>query len=829
MPGLMMLARRRRAALCLVVALITVATLPVVRRLRIDPDVLNLLPQSGSAVRAFRTYLSAFGSFDRVYVVFEVPDGQAIDDFAPLVDRYAEALRREREIVRVDTQLFDPGKDWSYVFDHVFMLLGPDATTAAVSRLTAGDMRDELARARDRLRLPSTAMKELVRQDPFDYLGLLREHLSAANAFVRIDPTAEGYVSSDGRARLIIATPTQPPFDLGYSRRVKAIFDRAAETIRAEAARDPELGDASSVRIRFAGGYHLALETERMMRREAFFNLAGSLGGILVLLIVVFRSPWLFLVGALPMAVGGLLAAAVVGLNNPNLSGAAAGASALLFGLGIDGLVLLYARYLEERPTSATAAEAVGRLGGSSASMLLGMFTSAATFLALTLVEFPSLRELGRIIGLGMLFGGVATFFLVPALLPATVKPRRPFRAPWLPAFIARRRRGVLWAAGLATVGLAAVAPTLRLDLSLDRLRPQTPQLEFEREIVHRFGLPEDLIVVLSEGSNLEALLSTNERLVEEVGRSAKGLSVFSAAQGLPTADSQARVADVLARSGVSAGDLGKRVTAAADAAGFRPDAFAPFLERVPRFLDPSSRLSFDGYRQHGLGELLSPYIARTSGGFAMAAYVHPRSPADVELMRSVVNRVGGPLRLTGMPVVNQEMAAGLVPQFLIGLGIGAVAVFALMWVAFRNVRLTALALLPTVLGLIWGAGILALLGVVVDLFSLFGVLAFIGIGVDFGIHLVHRFASEGDLTEALARIAPVNLVAAGIAILGCGTLITSSYPPLRSLGFVSVVTLITCVSAALLVLPATLTTAGAVSRPAGGGDGSPARTNTPA
>ncbi len=97
---------------------------------------------------------------------------------------------------------------------------------------------------------------------------------------------------------------------------------------------------------------------------------------------------------------------------------------------------------------------------------------------------------------------------------------------------------------------------------------------------------------------------------------------MFSAAQGLPTAASQARVAVVIARSGLSPADLRNRVTAAAEAAGFRPDAFAPFLERMPRLLDPSSRVTFEGYQQHGLGELLSPYIARTPGGFAMAAYV---------------------------------------------------------------------------------------------------------------------------------------------------------------------------------------------------------------
>jgi uncharacterized protein len=805
MPGVLQLARRRRVALCAAIAVVTLATFPVVSRLRVDPDVLNLLPQSGPAVRAFRTYLSVFGSFDRVYVVFEVPDGESIEDRSSLVDRYAALLRREPEIARVDTQLFDPGKDWSYVFDHVFMLLGPEATAGALKRLRTDNMGDELSRARERLRLPSPAIKELVRQDPFNYLGLLRERLSAANAFVRIDPTAEGYVSKDGRARLVIATPVRPPFDLAFSRRVKAVLDRTAEAVRAEASRNADLGDAATVRISYAGGYHLALETERLMRREAFFNLVGSLAGILVLLLLVFRSTWLFLAGALPMIVGGLLAAAVIGFSHPNLSGAAAGASALLFGLGIDGLVLLYARYLEERPISGSAEEAVGRLGGSATSMMLGMFTSAATFLALTLVEFPSLKELGRIIGLGMIFGGIATFLLVPALLPASVKPRRPLRLPWLPAFVARRRRAILWAAGIATVVLGAATPWLRLDLSLDRLRPHTAQLEFEREIVRRFGLPEDLVVILSEGRDLEALLSTNERLVAEVAGSGGGLSVFSAAQGLPTAASQASVADAITRSGLSAADLRARVANAADAAGFRPDAFAPFLERTPHLLDSSSQVTFEGYQQHGLGDLLSPYIARTPGGFAMAAYVHPRTPADVELMRSIVDRVGAPLRLTGMPVVNRELAEGLVPQFLIGVAIGGVAVFVLMWFTFRNLRLTALALLPTILGIIWGAGLLALLGAVVDLFSLFGVLAFIGIGVDFGIHLVHRYASEGDLTEALARIAPVNLVAAGIAILGCGTLITSSYPPLQSLGVVSVATLATCVVGSLLVLPATL------------------------
>ncbi len=200
MPGLMQLARRRRVALAAVVAVVTLATLPVVSRLRIDPDVLNLLPQSGPAVRAFRTYLSVFGSFDRVYVVFEAPEGEAIDDYAPaggpLRGTPAARAGHRPEWTRSCSILARTG---AYVFDHVFMLLGPDATAGALARRhRRRHARRAAPGARERLRLPSSAVKELVRQDPFNYLGLLRERLSAANAFARIDPAAEGTCRKTG-------------------------------------------------------------------------------------------------------------------------------------------------------------------------------------------------------------------------------------------------------------------------------------------------------------------------------------------------------------------------------------------------------------------------------------------------------------------------------------------------------------------------------------------------------------------------------------------------------------------------------------------------------
>ena len=81
----------------------------------------------------------------------------------------------------------------------------------------------------------------------------------------------------------------------------------------------------------------------------------------------------------------------------------------------------------------------------------------------------------------------------------------------------------------------------------------------------------------------------------------------------------------------------------------------------------------------------------------------------------------------------------------------------------------------------------------------------FVGIGVDYGIHLVHRFQERGDARRTVAELAPVILVAAAITLLGYGTLLDSTYPPLRSIGVVSAVSVVTLAAASVFVLPALL------------------------
>jgi predicted exporter len=801
--------RRHRTLVAVATIALVLASLGGMQRLTFDTDVLSLLPRDGRVIPAFRSFLASFGSLDQLYIVFSAPAGQSIADYDDEVDAWIDALRRAPEIARVDSGTVDTSRDFEWLADRQLLLLGDPALRRALARFSEAGMTPAIADRRSLLAVPSPGIAQLVRQDPLGLFDLMREQLGGSQAGLNIGITEGGYLTSDGRRRLVIAQPKRPPYDAEFSR---ALFSRLEAIRTAIAARphEAEPGDdtRAAVTVEFAGGHRIAIETEALVRRESISNTVGSLALILPLLFLVFRSPWLVAVGSLPSAISLLLVLGVLGVAGATLSAAATASAAMLFGLGVDGVVLLYVAYTRALDQGLAPDAAIDGLTGSSYSMLLGMWTTAATFYGLVFVDFPSLEQLGRLIGHSMVLCGLLTLVLVPATLPRT-RGRRPARSltmPGLAAWVQRHRVPILAGAALVTLALGLAATRLRINPTLDRLKSVSPAAALQEQLAPMFGLPGEVYVVLDEGPDLQARLSSNERVMSALAGRFPGLSRQPATALLPSQATQSRRAAIVAASGLSTAGVAAALTRAAGDTGFRPDSFDPFRARVPRLLDGSARLTFDAYHAHGLGDLLDRFIVKTPHGWLIASYIFPSSDAQAAAIGETIREVEPNATLTGLPLVNRELAERFLPQFVRGLAIGTIIVVAIVVWAFRDWWLSVLALLPTAIGLVWAAGLLALAGTELDLFALFAVVTFVGIGVDYGIHLVQRYRERGEAAPAIEELAPVILVAAAITVLGYGTLITSSYPPLRSIGIVSAVSVAALSIASVVVLPALLT-----------------------
>src|SRR5262249_10207488 len=192
------------------------------------------LPRPGRVVPGFQEFLRRFGSLDYLYVVFDAPADHTIDEYDDEIASFVEKLKKLPELERVDAGPFDAGRDFAYLGDRELLLLSPARLQEALSRFDAARMPAELQAQRELLTLPSPQIAQMVRQDPLGLFQLLRDQMQGAAAASSIDPTRHGYVTKDGRSRLVLVKPTRPPFDDEFTRQLFARLDTFTRELDAQ-------------------------------------------------------------------------------------------------------------------------------------------------------------------------------------------------------------------------------------------------------------------------------------------------------------------------------------------------------------------------------------------------------------------------------------------------------------------------------------------------------------------------------------------------------------------------------------------------------------------
>jgi predicted RND superfamily exporter protein len=72
------------------------------------------------------------------------------------------------------------------------------------------------------------------------------------------------------------------------------------------------------------------------------------------------------------------------------------------------------------------------------------------------------------------------------------------------------------------------------------------------------------------------------------------------------------------------------------------------------------------------------------------------------------------------------------------------VVVFFLLWADFKKPGHALMAMIPLALGVFWMVGLMNMTGIQLSMMSVMGLPLIIGIGIDDGVHIMHRWRSEG-------------------------------------------------------------------------------------
>lgn len=352
-------------------------------------------------------------------------------------------------------------------------------------------------------------------------------------------------VADDGTAALLVV-----PLDT-----LSDVNEQAERATELRAIANEDLPDGLAALLTGPEGF--AVDVAAVFEGADFTLLLTTVIVVAVLLLITYRSPWLWLVPLVVVgtadSLAGIVARRVAELAGITLDASVTGIlSVLVFGAGTNYALLLIARYRDELRQFEDRREAMARaLRGAGPAIIASGGTVALSLLTLIFAQLTGNRALGIACATGIV---IAMLFALTVLPAALVLFGRGLFWPVVPRYGTESitQRGVWFRLGTsvakhpAIVAIAGTAILGALALGVTQVQVGLSQTERFRSVPEAVVGQEIIADAFSAGSGSPAIIIANADYADEVAERAAGVVGVDTATVGETNDEITRIDVVL-------------------------------------------------------------------------------------------------------------------------------------------------------------------------------------------------------------------------------------------------------------------------------------------
>ncbi|HUD74248.1 MAG TPA: MMPL family transporter, partial [Terracidiphilus sp.] len=400
----------------------------------------------------------------------------------------------------------------------------------------------------------------------------------------------------------------------------------------------------------------------------------------------------------------------------------------------------------------------------------------------------------------------IHTLLTVPALMQLWNRHIRPF-APasitfrFLPAlargslnFVGRHARWVVAVGASLFLLSVLMLPAIKMGGSFAVMGDAgSPAVVAQNLLSAKFGIEGSPTLLLIAG-NEEDVLRRSENLtagLDSYRQSGALKSVFSPTQLIPSQEAQRQRAASLASIDLSAS--ARALEDALSENGLRTEPYRPYLEQLRKLGEHAEPITLESAAPYLPAGLLDNSLRRTpDGNYVAAIAFYTANPDAHEAIPEAVldswRGRYGPFVEFSFDKINRDLQSQVLHDSRQALLWTAAAIVLIVYLTFRNWRITLLVLMPIVFAIVVTFGLLQLAGHHFSFMSVTAIPLIIGIGIDNGIHLVRRYleSSPNSILD-VAKASGAALIQSNLTtIIGFGALLASTFPPLAEMGLVT-------------------------------------------
>lgn len=728
----------------------------VISRSTFNADMSAFLPKSPTPQQKVMVDQLRDGVVSRLILVGL--DGATVPELARISQSMRARLSADPELVMVSNgERVGFERDFELLWRNRYLL----SDAVVPGRFGVDGLRSSLSAYLDLLSTPMSGMaQQVLPQDPSGELIHLLDGMEGQRHPLKQE---EVWFSRDGQRAMLLVQTRGAGSDIDAQERamhhIQSAFDAATQQER-----------VSTARVRMTGPGVFSVQSRASISDDAWRLSLIATVLVASMLLFIYRSMRVLLMGLFPVTSGALAGVAAVSLVFGSVHGITLGFGVTLIGEGVDYAIYLFTQ-MGRKDTPQSTLQRIWP------TLRLGVLTSICGFSAMLFSSFTGLAQLGLFSISGLIVAVATTRWVLPGWLPAgfSVQPSERFsRALMVAVRHAPRARPLLLVLVVAAV-LSLVQRDALWNDSLASMSPVSKELQaLDQQLRDDLGAPDVRYLLVTHGDTLEEVLQRSEDATALL-QTQVGLGRLAGVDTppLPSRRRQAARQAALPEPDQVAADL----RLALRDLPFRSETFALFPQEIAQakrqpLLDPAK------LQGSSLGLKLDSFLRHDATGWSLLLPLHGVQDAPA-IEQEMQRAFAAQFTLLDMKRETEQMFHDYRREATQNALLGVLAIVALLSLSLRSVRRVLDVALPLLAAVIVVSALLLLGGKGLSIFHLVGLLLVVAVGSNYSLFFENRCGSSQERERTITSLVFAN----ASTVLGFGLLSFSQAPVLSAIG----------------------------------------------
>ena len=752
---------------------------------KLETDLVALIPENYQSVKTLNEIKQRVGGVGSLVVLVQSPDFEANR-------RFAEDLARELQDEKYGTYInfVDYKRDAAFYRKNALLFMETDDLDEILTRI------DDYI-IQEKLKLSPLYISLDEEEAVLDFADIESKYRTADNG-------DETYYTNPNRTILALeAMAAGTVSNIGFAKDMQWVIQQAVKKVNPRAYHPQML-------IEYGGPFKNKIDEYDTILSDVRSTLIFGVVGIVALLTFYFRQPLAAFFVAIPLAMGLIWAFAITYWVIGNLNTMTAFLFVILFGLGIDFGIHMFARYLEVRMDKTDVRMSIETmLSQTGQAILTAAITTSIAFFSLTLTDFRGFSEFGFIVGTGIVMSLVSMTTVLPAVLVLAdqrfmwIRMRHVWGHNW------GGSRGhfpypklVIACALILTVYLGIHLRDIDFEYDFTNLRSNLPasvKVKQKMTTIPKYGSESQSygIVLADSKAELDEIVDALEKKIAEDDPTPTIDKVKTLWTELRGQDEKLEIIGEIRAltNGEGAKLIRGEQKAQLDSLRDLLDVERLAVEDLPENLLRKFE-TIDGSQAYFAQILPSVQLRDGKNAIAFAEDSHEIQTESGKVFYS-----------SSSNIIFADMLLLMLRDSPRAISLTVIVVFLILLTDFRSLRSALLVIFPLACGTVWMCGSLYLQDLKLNFYNMVALPTIIGMGIDNGVHLYHRYREEGpgSMPVVIRSTGGAMFISMLTTMIGFFCLMMATHPGLNSIGRLALIGLLTCFVTAVLVLPAIL------------------------